>query len=354
MATELPPLPDGYSFVVNSDGAYLINSAGRFVIFRTAGDASAIPADKQSSAPESIWYIPEPAPGVMPHNSSQWRTLRFTGESLMPTYSTETSQTIRTDRQQTTVMQTGASVGGDISMEFSARTLDEFLEAVLCGTWTGDSLRIGTARRSFSVVKFFENLPTTDRYDIYNGMAISAIELSIQYGSIAMATVSMMGLSAWSDTATPIEDGAVSGPVDTVPLTAAGDIIDVQIDGESGIYIDQMTLRLGANLRALYILGEEFPARIAYGAATVDGSFRAYFDDRSIEDTLRSGAPFSLVFTLGDGADSYTFAIPRAIHTSRDGLVASGQDGDVMPTYAFSGTLDAASGSPITITREII
>lgn len=351
MDDELPLLPDGYSFVVDDNGAYLVDSNGAYVVQRTAGAPTAISPDEQMAQPEAIWYVPETTLGVMPQHSTDWRTLRFTGESLMPRYDTDQSAEITASRMRGDVAQVAANVDGDIGIELSAGQLDEFMEAALCGTWEGDALKVGLLRRSFTFAKFFADFSTTDRYDIYNGLSVGQLTLTFRYGSLAEGSISLLGLDAWSDTATPIGTGSVSPPSNTAVFSGASDVISIAVDGLTGIYVDELTLTLGASVRAKTALGHKFPFSLGFGSAVVDGSFRAYFEDRNTENKVRSGAPFSLRFTIGDAANRYTFDIPRAFHTSRDGLAASAMDSDVMPTYSFSSAFDEASGSPVTITR---
>lgn len=64
------------------------------------------------------------------------RARRFTQSAIAVTKGTATSDEIRSDRMVSSVIETSASSGGDISWEFSAGNLDLDLQRVLMGTWT--------------------------------------------------------------------------------------------------------------------------------------------------------------------------------------------------------------------------
>lgn len=64
------------------------------------------------------------------------REMRTTEPSLTASKETTISAELRADRMISDVIETAASSGGDISVEFSAGSLDDFLEAFLMGAWS--------------------------------------------------------------------------------------------------------------------------------------------------------------------------------------------------------------------------
>lgn len=63
--------------------------------------------------------------------------LRMTGESLAFAIQTATSKEIRSDRQISDLVQTGASASGGVNFELSYNEYDKLTEAALMGTWVG-------------------------------------------------------------------------------------------------------------------------------------------------------------------------------------------------------------------------
>lgn len=73
--------------------------------------------------------------GTTPANGVS-RAVRFTQSSIAVTKETATSDEIRSDRMVSSIIETGASSGGDLSFEFSAGNQDGALQRVLQGAWS--------------------------------------------------------------------------------------------------------------------------------------------------------------------------------------------------------------------------
>lgn len=80
-----------------------------------------------------LFSLKEAQWGVTP--ASAMTALRFTGESLGYNISTTSSNEIRSDRQITDLIQTGAEASGGVNMEMSFGTYDEFMEGALGGAF---------------------------------------------------------------------------------------------------------------------------------------------------------------------------------------------------------------------------
>lgn len=82
-------------------------------------------------------YIPEDPNcwGVTPA-SGKSREMRITSSSLAAEKETVVSNELRADRMVSDVIETAASSGGEINVEFSAGSLDDFLQAFVLGLWT--------------------------------------------------------------------------------------------------------------------------------------------------------------------------------------------------------------------------
>lgn len=80
-------------------------------------------------------FIKEATFGTTP-GSGNPNNLRMTGESLAFAFQTDTSKEIRSDRQVTDLIQTGASANGDINFEFSYAEYDPIIEAIMQSTYT--------------------------------------------------------------------------------------------------------------------------------------------------------------------------------------------------------------------------
>lgn len=77
---------------------------------------------------DTIW-------GITPASGSS-RELRYTSSSLNAQKATTTSDEIRADRMVSDIVETSATSTGDINVEFSAGSHDDFLEGFSYGFWT--------------------------------------------------------------------------------------------------------------------------------------------------------------------------------------------------------------------------
>lgn len=68
--------------------------------------------------------------GGIPSGPPNLQDLRLTGESLAPTYESQTSEELRSDEQKADLIRTGVGMAGDINFELSYGSYDEFLRAV--------------------------------------------------------------------------------------------------------------------------------------------------------------------------------------------------------------------------------
>jgi hypothetical protein len=73
--------------------------------------------------------------GTTPASGST-RELRYTGSTINATKETAVSEEIRADRMVADHIETGARSAGDVNIEFSAGSHDDFLEAFVYGAWT--------------------------------------------------------------------------------------------------------------------------------------------------------------------------------------------------------------------------
>ncbi|AXQ69740.1 minor tail protein [Caulobacter phage CcrSC] len=64
------------------------------------------------------------------------RELRYTGSSVTASKETTVSEEIRADRMVSDIIETSAKSAGEINIEFSAGSHDDFLESFMMGAWT--------------------------------------------------------------------------------------------------------------------------------------------------------------------------------------------------------------------------
>ena len=73
--------------------------------------------------------------GTVPANG-RTRELRYTGSSMNAAKETAVSEEIRADRMVSDIVEVAANTAGDVQIEFSAGSHDDFLESFMMGAWS--------------------------------------------------------------------------------------------------------------------------------------------------------------------------------------------------------------------------
>lgn len=176
----------------------------------------------------TIRFVAEPTFNTTPA-SPALKNLRYTGEGLNFSTSLTTSEEIRDDRTQGYMITTGATVDGDLNFEMSYGSFDELIEAAFCGTWASNVLKNGTALRSFTFQKHFQDL-LIPQFHNFKGVRIGGMSLDFQTGQILTGSFELMGCDA------DMTPSQFSGAVITSP--GAGNPPMNAVNGLSGISKD--------------------------------------------------------------------------------------------------------------------
>jgi len=149
-------------------------------------------------------YIAESAFGTTP-STPTFKEIRRTGGAIEPRKQTVRSGHISLVRDIRAELLVGQSVGGNIPFEFNNGNFDDFLEAVLGGTWATNVLKTGNTQRWFT---FEETIPVgaTTNYHRFTGCALNSLSLDIPMRGLITSSIDIMGKQA-SAAATSIVNG---------------------------------------------------------------------------------------------------------------------------------------------------
>ncbi len=297
--------------------------------------------------------IPEAEFGQTPAVGAS-KDIRFTGESLDFTISTETSKEIRADRQIADLVQTGAETAGDIQFELSYGTYDEFLAAALGGEWVPDvsgdfdTLTNGVSVPFFSIEKGFTDI---NQFFLYRGQAVNTMSLDFSIGAILTGSFGFMGRDMVPGGVTGVP--AAVAPADlTEVMNSASNFADLTVAGVAyPCGISKVSLATDAGLRAQKALGNLGACTINAGTFKPTGAFSVYFADGVIYSKYVSNTAFALSWGVEDAAgNKYTFSLPK-VKVTKATVVAGGLDTDVEMAVDYQALFDPTSGHTIKITR---
>ncbi len=278
-----------------------------------------------------------------------FQRMRFTSHNLAANPQSQVSDEIRSDRMVSDVIKVGENVGGDVGIELSMNTYDEWLEALLCGTWTTNVLKNGTTQRGFSVEVEHEDWA---HYLQFKGMRFGAGSLNFTYGQTVTGSFSLVGKEAL-ESATSLVTGTMTETAATTSdvVNGASDVSNILIDaGAPGSVVRSIQLNIDNTMRPIEGLGTLGPQNQAYGRSRVTGTLEMYFDDIAMYAKLLANTVARLQWTVGDGTNTLAFDI-RELKFSSGVPAVTGVDTDVMIPLEFEAIYNATDDASITITR---
>lgn len=299
------------------------------------------------SSRHALHAIAEVAYGTTPATPA-FQTTRHTGCTLGITKGTFISEEIRPDRQISDMRHGTKQTGGEIQTELSYETYDDFLEAVLCGTWTADVLKAGTTRRSFSVLRHFGDA-TADPYELFTGVELNTFALTVAVEGIVKAVFGTVGkamaLPATAPTGSTYVAATTTSPMD-------GFSGALKEGGATIATITEISATLENGIAPRFTLGsDEAQLQASIGRSNFSGQLTIYAEDASMIKKFLNQTESSIEFTLQDKAgNSYKFEIPRVLYNGGQRDV-SGQ-GPITASIPFQALLDSTAGSQIVITRD--
>ena len=275
-------------------------------------------------------------------------TARTTGVTLGLSKDPLQSEEIRSDRQISDFRLGANQVGGDLSFELSYGTFDKILESALQGEWTADVLKIGTTRRSFSMLRHFADLDAgSDNWFLYKGIEASTLNLNFAANAMVTGTVSVLGSSQELSNSAPTDSTFL--PTTTTP--AMDGFTGSILEGDSPIaVVTEATLTLENGLGARFVVGNKDSIYPEVGTANLTGQVTAYFEDSSLVkkfiDETRSSLKITTVDALGN---QYEFVFHNIVYTGGQPDVSG--PGSIMLTMPFQAILDDTAGTNFTVTR---
>ena len=299
-----------------------------------------------------VYYVSETtaAYGSTPAGSGNWVETRMTGESLRGQPRTVVSNEIRSDRMIADLRKVGLDVNGALNHEWSYGTYDDFIQAVMGDTWTGNVLNVGTRSRSFSMEKDFEDVATA--IAAFKGMRAGIWTESFTYGELVTGSFEFMGNNVSILVSSRISAYTTAGTA--AVFDAADGISSIMVNGTevTGCIFSSLTFTVDNTQRMIEGIGNASPCDIGQGRANITGSAEMFFKagSKTYVSAMIKNEALDLQFTVSDGTNGYIIRWPRI--KLADGFpVSDGPDTDVMLPFSFTATYDTSAGTSMRVTR---
>lgn len=207
-------------------------------------------------------------------------------------------------------------------------------------------------KQSFSIETGFTDV---SRYFLHNGLRVGSFEMSVTVGEIVTGSFAFQGAQT-----IPGVSAVLGNTVsyDVLPTTAT-EILNAtanvgQIE-KNGVVLSTAVRSIemsgDASLRNQPAVGEKFPAGIAYGRFTLEGTINAYFENLEFYNDFRNHTTVSIGFDFEDvDHNKYFFRIPAAKINSNP-VAPGGIDQDVMEEMEWTAQRDPVLNTQFMIDR---
>lgn len=298
-----------------------------------------------NGAQHSIHYVAEVTYGTTPATPA-FKPFPHTGTNLAMTKDGLESEKLRGDRQVEDFRHGNQSIGGDISAELEYGSLDDILQAVLCGTWTTDVLKSGVTRRSFTIERKFADLATPE-FHRYTGCEFNTFALSVSPNAIVTATFGVIGKGLTLATSA-VAGSTYAAASDVQPFDSfTGSITE---GGSPIAVVTSIEMTLENGLEPLFAVGSVTTNRPSIGKSRLTGTMTTYFESKTLYEKFINETSSSIVLTLVDLAgNEYEIDLPNVKYNSGQPDVSG--EGAVTVSMDFVALYDGTDASQIVITR---
>ena len=302
-------------------------------------------------------YIAESTYGVTPTDGT-WTAIPFTGESLFARPIKRTSNIIRSDRMELDDVKVGLEVGGAVNSTLQDANLDDFIEAVMMGTWTTNVVKIGTTNRQFSIEKELSDLSTVC-YIVYKGLRVNAMDINIAWGEEATCNFEFIGNGTSSSEGTSLVGlGSTTAYSQESMMNGADGVTSVKFGTPGGTPAEFSTHYMrGFRLRVDNRMTPQNACKVA-GAIDVSahqvevtGGLDLYVTDLEFWDRVINNTGTEVEVIIGDGTNTYTINLPNLKFGDGD-IQAGGSEQDLMQTLSFRALYYGDDTSSLVITRS--
>lgn len=299
------------------------------------------------SSRHALYAIAEVTYGTTP-TTPAFKTLRHTGTNLALTKNTMQSEELRPDRQIQDYRHGTKQAGGDISGELSYGAYDDFLEAVLCGTWATNVLKAGTTRRSFSVLRNFSDMAqAASPFHLFTGVELNKLDLSVAVNAIDKITFGVVGKGMTAAGTAPTGSTYVAAATNSPMDSFNGSLKE---GGATVAVITEISMTLENGIEPRFVVGSAETIRPSIGKSNCSGQITAYFEDSSLVNKFLGETESSIEFTLTDTqGNSYTFLLPRIKYNG--GQPDTQGAGPITLSMPFQALYDTTNASNLVITR---
>ena len=217
---------------------------------------------------------------------------------------------------------------------------------------TGDYVRNGIVRRSFSVEREVVRADEISTYRVFRG-----VEFDLSFDLAARSNVQVafeaMGLNAANYSTTRTTGATTLAAVEGEIYNASSNIGQIRINNADFLTaITSLSIEMTNNMRGREAIANTGYASLGQGRFELTGTLEAYFGDASLVNAIQNNTPLSISAPMlaNDKASGYHLDIPRVKFTE-GGDEVSGVDSDIIPSLGFQGLKHPTLGYTFQLSR---
>ena len=225
-------------------------------------------------------------------------------------------------------------------------------EASIATTFTGDTIRNGVTKHSFSIERALNDI---SQFFLYKGMVPNTLEVGFESGNPVTANISFVGKNE-------VTKNTQYGTLDPVALST--EPIMSAVSSVVAVLIDNVVMEECLLQKLDFTLDNQVEGKKGVGvlgfcnaegkSIAVTGAISMYFNDVTYYEKYLNSTSFSIQFTLTDTlGNTYVMQLPEC---KFDAVTANvtGKDDDVLVEGTYEAIFDPTNQYTIQITRFLI
>ena len=265
--------------------------------------------------------------------------------------------TIYGDLMERNIRHGNNQASGEINTRFRADTYDDFLAAVMRGTWdtspstAPDILKVGSGLQTFSIQDYDSSI---DYARIFTGVAVNSVSFSTSNdgdGVLLDTNFGFVGFGMDSPTQTQktVAAATIAEPMDNYSGTI--EIGDAGGSLTESLIVTSLEFTIENGITPTYHVGSRDANCFDYGLIQISGTISLRYKDAAMINRYLNETETAISFSANDstGANEYTFLFPRTKFMNANPAV-EGVNSRIL-TVPFRALRDPTEQTPLIIYR---
>jgi len=212
-------------------------------------------------------------------------------------------------------------------------------------------LKVGTARRFFTMIRHFSDLDSGDKpYHFFTGCEFTGFNISIPAEGMVTGAFPALGINqTLAEDLTDLTTPTIGEPTTTKPFDSfTGTLTE---GGGALAIVTEISLTLAKSQAPRFVVGSATAdLKPTVGQADVTGTLTAYFENSTLLEKFLNETDSSIAVTITDLAgNSYILTLPLVKYTDAPTDVSG--EGSVTVALPFQALRDATEGTTLKLTK---